>query len=234
MPYGIAKSNCATTSVFFQAAWKSTLRRVGLRPTLMPQGIEHKNNFRQPETDNIAPIRANGGSKTHLTTQTEPQTVIASEHSERGNLLATENAPSPYSDKEIATTATQSRNDSSDFLGCLKTNNSTTEPQTVIASEQSERGNLLTTENAPSPYSDKKIATTATQSRNDSNDFSGCLKQNNNTAVGWVSNPPTTPTGVDNTNIITDNANIDFAPNGAMVGWSPYNANRTPTVIASE
>ncbi|MBQ9601097.1 MAG: hypothetical protein IJR46_03710 [Neisseriaceae bacterium] len=82
-------------------------------------------------------------------------------------------------------------------------------------------------ENAPNLHSDKKIATTATQFRNDSNDFSGCLKQNNNTAVGWVSNPPTTPTGVDNTNIITDNANIDFAPNGAMVGRRPYNANRT-------
>ena len=59
----------------------------------MPQGIEHNNNFRQPETDNIAPIRANGGLKTHPTTQTEPPTVIASERSERGNLPTMENPP---------------------------------------------------------------------------------------------------------------------------------------------
>ncbi|MBP3221524.1 MAG: hypothetical protein J6M43_05750 [Neisseriaceae bacterium] len=76
--------------------------------------------------------------------------------------------------------------------GSLKTNNNTAEPPTVIASEQSERGNLPATENAPN--------------------------NNNDKAVGWAFQPTTTPTGVDNTNIITDNANIDFAPNGAMVG----------------
>ncbi|MBO7380886.1 MAG: hypothetical protein J6U05_04350 [Neisseriaceae bacterium] len=59
-------------------------------------------------------------SVTHPTTQTEPPTVIASEHSERGNLPAMENAPNLHSDKKIATTATQSRNDSNDFSGCLK------------------------------------------------------------------------------------------------------------------
>ncbi|MBQ9601096.1 MAG: hypothetical protein IJR46_03705, partial [Neisseriaceae bacterium] len=67
--------------------------------------------------------------------------------------------------------------------------------------------------------------------------ISGSLKQNNNTAVGWVSNPPTTPTGVDNTNIITDNANIDFAPNGAMVGRRPTlqrKPNPQPSLRASK
>ena len=70
--------------------------------------------------DNIAPIGANGGLETHPITQTEPQTVIASEQSERGNLPATENAPSPYSDKKIATTATHACTDGNDFSGCLK------------------------------------------------------------------------------------------------------------------
>ena len=49
----------------------------------------------------------------------------------------------------------------------------TTPPTTVIASEQSERGNLPTTENAPN--------------------------NNNDKAVGWASQPTTTPTIVDYT-----------------------------------
>ena len=59
----------------------------------------------------------------------------------------------------------------------------------------------------------------------------------NQPAVGWFFNPPTTPTGVDNTNIITDNANIDFAPNGAMVGWKPTlqrKPNPKPSLRASK
>ena len=46
----------------------------------------------------------------------------------------------------------------------------------VIASEQGERGNLLTTKNAPTPNSDKEIATPATQARNDGVYLSGSLK----------------------------------------------------------
>ena len=85
----------------------------------------------------------------------------------------------------------------------LPTNNANT--HAVIASEQSERGNLPATENAPN--------------------------NNNDKAVGWAFQPTTTPTGVDNTNIITDNANIDFAPNGAMVGKDAHPTTETTTAV---
>ncbi|MBQ9260276.1 MAG: hypothetical protein IJ187_10585 [Neisseriaceae bacterium] len=85
----------------------------------------------------------------------------------------------------------------------LPTNNANT--HAVIASEQSERGNLPATENAPN--------------------------NNNDKAVGWACQPTTTPTGVDNTNIITDNANIDFAPNGAMVGKDAHPTTETTTAV---
>ncbi|MBR7002838.1 MAG: restriction endonuclease subunit S, partial [Neisseriaceae bacterium] len=140
----------------------------------------------------------------------------------RGNLPTTESQANDYTDKEIATTATQARNDgvltAFDEIAAynakitqikgqretlllqiekqLKAEKGTKRKKdTVIASEQSERGNLLTMENAPNntaalnghcetcqkasrgnlpttesqanDYNDNEIATTATQSRND-------------------------------------------------------------------
>ena len=130
------------------------------------------------------PIGVVGGLETHPTMIT----VIASEQSERGNLPAMENAPNPYSDKEIATTATHACNDGNDFSGCLKIN--TTPPNcknSVIASLAMQGVAIFLLRRIHQIYTTiRRLPRLLTQSRNDSNDFSGCLKTNNNTTE-----PPT-------------------------------------------
>ncbi|MBQ9601562.1 MAG: type II CRISPR RNA-guided endonuclease Cas9, partial [Neisseriaceae bacterium] len=57
----------------------------------------------------------------------------------------------------------------------------------VIASEQSERGNPLITKNKTNACCNQEIATPCI-----------CTARNDSVAVGWASQPTTTPTGVDN------------------------------------